>query len=569
MNVVHAGLVPEQTRPQPVGTTDGVEAGLSETGHMQHPPGKVVVHAGSSPLVPHRSTLIDGLLCAAAYPHPVGRIELVETHISWVILTGELVYKIKKPVDLGFLDFRDLERRHFFCQEEIRLNRFWAPGIYLDVVPIVMRACRPEVGAAGRPVEYAVRMRQFDQSMRLDHQLETGRLTVDDMLELAGEIAGRHQKARMVPPNGRLLLATRKLIWDNFDDLTGEVSNNVLTALHRWTRETLGLEEARLRDRCEKGFYRECHGDLHLGNIVRLPAGIKAFDCIEFSAELRNIDVVADYAFLVMDLCARGRTDLAYVFLNRYLEISGDYDGVSLLPLYVVYRSLVRAKVAAIRRRERDPGESSEDDRRTIEHYCELARTFTARRPSTLILMTGLSGSGKTWISTRLLAALPAVRLRSDLERKRLFGLGETADSHSGIASGIYSRDAGDMVYQRMLDGAAAMLQAGFDVILDAAFLEGEHRERARQVAAGCGARFAIVMVVASEPVLRRRLRQRTAAGVDASEADRDVLEHQLGKAEALTSVELGSTVTVNTDTEVDVASVVAGIREIAAVPPA
>lgn len=551
------------------GSTDCFGPYLRKTDAVQPSTESAIRHAGSVPFEPHRPELIDGLLRAAAYPHPVDRIELVETHISWVILTGELVYKIKKPVELGFLDFRELERRRFFCEEEIRLNRFWAPGIYLDVVPIVMQGCRPTVGGAGKPVEYTVRMRQFDQSTRLDHQLETGKLAADDMLELAGEIAGRHQVARIVPPNGRLLLATRKLIWDNFDDLTGEVSNNALTALHRWTREALGLEEARLRDRCEKGFYRECHGDLHLGNIVRLPAGIKAFDCIEFSAELRNIDVVADYAFLVMDLCARGRTDLAYVFLNRYLEISGDYDGVSLLPLYVVYRSLVRAKVAAIRRRERDPGEPSEEDRQTIEHYCELAQTFTSRRPSTLILMTGLSGSGKTWVSTRLLAGLPAVRLRSDLERKRLFGLGETADSHSGIAGGIYSRDVGDTVYHRMLDGAAAMLHAGFDVILDAAFLDAGQRERARQVAVRCGARFAVVMTVAPEPVLRQRLRQRAAAGADASEADRDVLEYQLGNSEPLTSVELRSTVTVNTDAEVDVASVVTGIRDIAVGPSA
>jgi predicted kinase len=285
----------------------------------------------------------------------------------------------------------------------------------------------------------------------------------------------------------------------------------------------------------------------------------------KFTCNGWNIDVVADYAFLVMDLMARGRTDLAYVFLNRYLEIAGDYDGVTLLPLYLVYRSLVRAKVAGIRRRERGPGERSAEDRHTIEHYCELAQAFAVRRPSTLILMTGLSGSGKTWLSSRLVEVLPALRLRSDLERKRLFGLVETADSHSAIASGIYSRDADETVNQRMFDCAAAVLDAGFDVILDTAFLDSAHRERARQVAAARGARFAVVTVVAPEPVLRTRLRQRAAAGADASEADLDVLEYQLGNAEPLTSDELRSTVTVNTDAEVDVASVVTGIREIAA----
>jgi hypothetical protein len=510
--------------------------------------------------------LIDGLCRAGAYPHPVDRIELVETHISWVILTGEFAYKIKKPVELGFLDFRELERRHFFCEEEIRLNRFWAPGIYLDVVTIVMQAGRPAVGGAGDPVEYAVRMRQFDQSMRLDRQLESDKLTGDDMLELAAEIAGRHLEAEPVGPLGNLLAVTTRFMWDNFDDLKGEIPSDPLGALHRWTKQALHDQEAVLKQRCAEGFYRECHGDLHLANIARLPDGIVAFDCIEFNAELRNIDVVADYAFLFMDLVARGRPALAYGFLNRYLEITGDYGGVRLLPLYFVYRSLVRAKVAAIRRRERGSGERSVEDRHTIDHYCELAQTYSAGRQPVLLLMTGLSGSGKTWVSTRLVAAMPALRLRSDLERKRLFGLAETAGSHSGVGGGIYNRDAGEAVYGRMFDGAGSMLAAGFDVILDAAFLDAANRERGRDLAACCGAGFAIVETVASEPVLRERLRLRAATGKDASEADLPVLEYQISNLEPLNASERRAAIAVNTDSEVGIESVVAAIRKVATV---
>jgi hypothetical protein len=384
------------------------------------------------------------------------------------------------------------------------------------------------------------------------------------MLELAEEIAVRHREAKTLPPSNGLLLATKRSMWDNFDDLIGEVATVALSGLHRWTKATLDAREATLRERCGKRFYRECHGDLHLGNIVRLPEGVRAFDCIEFSAELRNIDVVADYAFLVMDLVARGRTDLAFAFLNRYLEISGDYDGATLLPLYLVYRSLVRAKVAAIRRRERGPGAEAAEDSHTIDHYCELACGFTRRRGPMLVLMTGLSGSGKTWISTRLLAELPALRLRSDLERKRLFSLAETADSRSGIASGIYDRDAGTAVYNRLFACSVPMLTAGFNVILDAAFLDSANRERARRLAADCGAGFATVQAVAAGSVLRERLRRRAAAGADASEADLEVLKYQCETAEPLTPEELPSTVTVHTDAEVDVAAVVPAIREAA-----
>ena len=521
----------------------------------------LIRHAGRARDTPLQSDLLTGLLRPEAYPHAVDRVELVETHISWVLLAGEFAYKVKKPVELAFLDFRELERRRFFCREELRLNRFWAAELYLGVVPIGIRDGNPRVGSDGSAVEYAVRMRRFDQVLRLDHQLEAGRLTGNDMLELAAEIAARHQAANRAGPPERLLLATKRLMWDNFEDLIGELSHDRIVALHRWTMESLGRHEAKLKERCGKGFYRECHGDLHLGNIVRLASGIKAFDCIEFSVELRQIDVVADYGFLVMDLLARGRTDLAYAFLNRYLEISGDYAGVTLLPLYIVYRCLVRAKVVAIRRRERRSGESSDEDTATLVHYCKLAQDWTECRRPVLVVMHGLSGSGKTWLSTRLVTAMPAIRIRSDLERKRLCGLEEVADSHSGIASGIYDTSAGRAVYEQLFDAARSMLEAGLDVILDAAFLGGEARARAKHFAAGCGADFVIVQATAPQRTLEKRLRQRAAAGKDASEADRAVLHHQLATSEPLTAEEARLAVTVNTSSETDPSSVVLEVR--------
>jgi aminoglycoside phosphotransferase family enzyme len=178
--------------------------------------------------------MIEALLSAAAYSHPVSRIELLETHISWVVLTGEYAYKIKKPVDLGFLDFQTLERRRHYCEEELRLNRSWAPRLYLDVVPIVYSEGHYRVGGAGVPVEYAVRMRQFDQAMRLDHLIEGGSLTAEDVLELADEVARRHAAARRVAPERHFQETTEQLIWDNFDKLQDEVPDLLLQRLRDW-----------------------------------------------------------------------------------------------------------------------------------------------------------------------------------------------------------------------------------------------------------------------------------------------------------------------------------------------
>lgn len=555
-------------------STDGADRRFGETIAGQLTAVRMIIaqHShGDSFRAPSRPDLIHELLHAGAYPHPVaGTVRLVETHISWVLLTGEFAYKIKKPVDLGFLDFRDLERRRFYCREELRLNRLWAPELYLDVVPVTVQNGHARIDGNGPAVDYAVRMRQFDQGLLLDRQLETGRLTAEDMLELAAEIASRHAAAERVGPPDRLLRATRKLMWENFDDLIGEAAHEACAALHRWTRKSLSTLDGSMKRRCEQGYYRQCHGDLHLGNLVRLAGLPRAFDCIEFSRELREIDVVADYAFLVMDLVARGRADLAYAFLNRYLEISGDYAGVALLPLYVVYRSLVRAKVASIRRRGRPAEEDRSEDTRTINHYCELAQAWAEPRQPLLVVMTGLSGSGKTWLSSRLVTTLPAVRVRSDLERKRLFHLAETADSHSGIARGIYQPGADTAVYERMFALAASMLAAGCSVILDAAFLDAGSREQGRRLAAECGAGFVIVLTAAALPVLGERVQRRAAGGGDASEANLAVLQHQLDTVQPLGGLELASTVSVQTDGAVDIDAIVGEIGRLGrpAVPP-
>jgi len=498
------------------------------------------VHRLAPTITPADSGLIELLLQPEAYPHAVNKVELIETHISWVLLAGDYVYKIKKPLDLGFLDFHTLERRRFFCDEEIRLNKPWAPDIYIDVVPVTVSGGEARISGTGAPVEYAVRMRSFDQAMRLDKQLESGDLTVADMRELAAALARRHSAAAVVALSKRKHTVRRaiELIEENFKPLEGSVEEALLEEIRSWTTQQLRQLDVYIWQRFDDGFFRECHGDLHLGNLVRLHGGITTFDCIEFNEDMRNTDVMADIAFLVMDLAARRKVGLAAHCLNRYLELTGDYGGMRVFNLYFTYRCLVRAKVAVIRSLERNGAGDQQDDLKEAHLYCDLARRQIRQRSPVLVVMTGLSGSGKTWVSGELMAALPAIRVRSDIERKRSFDLAETASSESDLAAGIYSSDVSENVYAHLNAMAEMLLAAGHNVILDASFLRAAQRAAALNTAKRTGSCCLLLETVANEDVLRTRILARQKQHSDASEADINVLEFQLKDREPLTDKE-------------------------------
>jgi aminoglycoside phosphotransferase family enzyme/predicted kinase len=512
---------------------------------------------------PQSARLPESLLEADAYPHLVSQVELVETHISWVLLTDEFAYKIKKPVVLDFLDFGDVDKRRYYCEEEIRLNKRWAPDIYLDVVPVTEAASGAAFTGSGEVIDYAVRMRRFDQSLRLDRQLEAGLLSVADMKELGAAIAMRHKKADRVGEAGRerVLRLTRQFMLDNFEALDGAIPDTLIAPLRDWTLGQLDRHGALLAQRFDAGFVRDCHGDLHLGNLVRLPDGITTFDCIEFSDDLRHIDVVADIAFLVMDLVERGGHDLAAHFLNRYLEATGDYGGVALLDLFFVYRCLVRAKVAVIRSRERDEAMDAKRDLDEASDYCGLAARQSAGRKPGLIIMHGLSGSGKTRVSSELMAALPAIRIRSDIERKRLHGIAEDARSESGISEGLYTAAASERLYDDLRNLARIVLDSGHSVILDAAFLHAAPRRSAVQLANEVDCPVVIVDVTAPESVLRSRLSARALARDDASEADVDVLDYQLRTQDSFSESEEALVIGWENVGDIDATTLVAELR--------
>jgi len=498
------------------------------------------------------SALIARLHDPDAYPHEVARIECVQTHISWVLLTGSYAYKIKKPVDMGFLDFSTLRLRHEACLAELRLNSRLAAQLYIDIVPIVGPVESAKVGGSGEPVEYAVRMHQFEQADQLDRLLEAGKISTADITRVAQRIARSHDEATSAgiesdygaPGAIRQPMEATLRTLDAL--LTDAEQRQALERLSDWSRDCFRRLEATFARRRQEGFVRECHGDLHMGNLVRHGDDIVPFDCIEFSAELRWIDVVSDMGFLMMDLLYRARPEFAFQLINSYLELRGDYAGVAVLRYYLVYRALVRTMVALLRRQQFErQGLPALAIREDADSHLRLAFQLTDPPSPLLFLMHGFSGSGKTFVSSKLLQHWPAIRVRSDVERKRLLGVGASQTTRSGLGADAYSQDVSEATYQRLLDAAASALQEGFSAIVDATSLLRSQRQRFRDLAAIHGVRFVIIDCVAPVPELRRRLRERFARGSDASEADEAVLEEQLKHAEPLNSAEQTSVVTV------------------------
>jgi hypothetical protein len=480
--------------------------------------------------------LVEALRQPGSYPHAVAEVRLVETHISWVFLTGPYAYKVKKPVDFGFLDFSTLAKRRTLCEAELALNRRFAPSLYLDVVPIAATPTGVSVGGAGDVVEWAVRMRQFPDDAQMDARLAASAVRLDDLVGFAEYLADTHARLPIAgsdSPYGSTE-AVYAPVRENFEQIAGTPfatrRSGALDALATWSAQAHGRLASHFDARREAGFVRECHGDLHLSNLVLLDGRAIAFDCIEFNPGLRWIDVVSDAAFLVMDLETRECGDLAYGFLDRYLERTGDYAGARALGFYLVYRSLVRAKVAALQAR----GGSGDTVRLAarFDLHVDYALRRSARAPR-LVITCGVSGSGKSWLAERLVPRLPAVRIRSDVERKRLHGLGAAARTGSGIASGLYGRAASESTYERLRAAADALLEAGTDALIDATFLDAAQRAAFAALAHRHGAAFRILYCTAPESVLRARVEARARTATDPSEADERVLAAQLAGASA------------------------------------
>ena len=483
--------------------------------------------------------LIRNLMLPGRFPGVTGPAELVQTHISWVLLAGDHAYKIKKPVRLPFLDFSTLALRKTCCEDELRLNRRFAPDLYLDVVGLYHSPEDPRWDGQGDPIEYAVRMRRFDESGRLDHLCAHGRLTPDHLSDLARTLADFHARAPATAPDSRFgrppeVLAAARENFQELEQLLPAAEHARLARLLDWTGAEFARQENRMHTRRAAGRVRECHGDLHLANMVCIDGRIRMFDCIEFSEALRWIDVASEYAFTYVDLLDHRQGGLAGWFLNEVLACGGDYEAAAVLRFYAVYRALVRAKVAAIRGTQAG-GEADTDA------YLTLAEQLVQARPARLIITHGLAGCGKTVASTRLLRSDPhaaTLRLRSDVERKRLFGLDARQHSGSPPGGGIYAPDAHARTYAHLYDQAAMLLRAGWSVVVDAAFLRRAERDRFRALAAELELPCAILAPEAGPEVLRERILARERRGLDASEATLAVLAQQMQWIEPLSADE-------------------------------
>jgi uncharacterized protein len=487
------------------------------------------------------SAITADLLRPDAYPHAAGNIEMLETHISRVFLAGEYAYKVKKEVNLGFVDFTTLERRRHYCEEELRLNTRLAPQLYVDVVEIRGSPGALRIGGSGPVLEYALRMRRFPQEALASRMLTDRRLTRELVDALARRVSRFHAGLSAAPlelpygtPAAVLHDACRN--FEQIAEILPEAHcHYALAATRDWTEREFMLCYGEFQRRREAGMTRECHGDLHLRNIVALDGELVPFDCIEFNPGLRWIDVMNEVAFLFMDLLDRGADALAWRFLNAYLEADGAYSGLAVLRFYVVYRAMVRAKVHLMRAcQENVPDAESSRLRNAYRSYVALAQRCTALGRPTILLMHGFSGSGKSTIASSLAEELGGVEIRSDVERKRLHALPRLGRSHSAIATGLYGQDATRATYARLAEAVRIVVTSGYTAIVDAAFLLRWQRALLREVAASTGVPIAVVDVATPSWLLRSRITARAARANDPSEASHAVLEHQLATAEPI-----------------------------------
>ncbi len=505
---------------------------------------------------------------AAQFPHPIAGVDVVETHISWVVLAGDYAYKIKKPLDLGFLDFSTLAKRRAACDEEVRLNRRLAPDLYLDVVGIGGEADFPRIGGPPPHVEYAVRMRRFDRAQELDRLLAAGALAAERIDELAAAVARFHAgvpRATPADPYGTAAVGLANAV-ANFAHVSrlehaADVGARV-DALHRWTLAEHARVAPAMDARLADGFVRECHGDLHLANIVLFAGRVTVFDCIEFNPALRWIDTMAEIAFTAMDLVHRGRRDLAQRFVNGYLEATGDYAGLAVLRFYVVYRAMVRAKIAAIRTAQEADAAARARGHADLLAHLALAEGFARPSRRALLVTCGASGSGKSVAAGALADTGDWIRVRSDVERKRLAGLAAGDRSGSGLAAGLYTGDMTGQTYARLAALARTVLGAGYPVIVDATFLARAQRARFRALAAELGVPFAILVPRTPVATMRARVAAREAAGGDASEATVAVLERQLAAAEPLADDEADAAVAFDADSAIDATALAAAVAQ-------
>ncbi|HEY5625302.1 MAG TPA: AAA family ATPase [Dehalococcoidia bacterium] len=489
---------------------------------------------------------IQALLSAGSYPHPTGRIQLVQTHISYVFLTRDFVYKIKKPVDFGFLNYSTLSRRRYYCQRELQLNRRLCSDTYIGVVPV--RKTRDgyrvdaagERGAKGRIVEYAVLMRRLPEERMMHRLLERNGVTRPMLRAVAEKLVPFHEAGAAT--SARIAAygdwAIRYNVRENVRQWTPYMGRTISEEQDRILRNYFEAFYARRADvmqrRVEELRIRECHSDLRSDAVCFVDPkagadGICIFDCVEFNRRITHVDVARDVSFLMMDLEYRGRPDLAAAFTDHYIEKADDADLPDVLPYYACYNACVRGKVEgflldAPTVPEAQKRAAAKRARRYFDLACRYAESLP---PAMLVITCGLAGTGKSNIARKLGRRLDAAVLASDVVRKEMVGMAPQERVLDEYRAGLYSADMTAQTYEALLDAAREELTAGRSVILDASFTRREHRRAASRLSRETGAQYACIEVSADESAIRERLAGRLKRGRDASDARWDIYVRQ------------------------------------------
>ena len=513
---------------------------------------------GKKTLVENLPQLIANLQKPDSYDHPTTQFSVIETHISYVILTGTYVYKIKKPLNLEFLNFSTLAKRLFYCQEEIRLNKKMAPDIYLEVVKITGDYHNPKINGNGKTIEYAVKMCEFPQDAIFAQLLDKQQLTLDMIRQTAQRIAQFHESAPLAladNPYGTYL-QVHKPVEQNFNQIRPFLSTSQdikdLALVSQWADQEHQRWLSLFRERKQNNFIRECHGDIHLGNIALVNGEPVIFDCIEFNDSLRWTDTMADLAFLAMDLEDKGQLVFANQIVSDYLQATQDYSGLRILPYYKSYRAVVRAKIALYQRIQQ---KNSAAQRISWQHYqdcMQLAIRYCKSKKNVLIIMYGLPGCGKTTVAEYLVQHASFIHISSDITRKQLSGLAITSKNKLAIYKGIYRPEITEQVYQHMHHTAQLILQAGYSVVVDATFIKRQHRNAYRHLAETHGVPFKILHIDAEEAIIFSRLQKRQQQTQQISEAGEDIYHVLKADLEVLAEDESNYTIKIDMSTSAE-----------------
>jgi aminoglycoside phosphotransferase family enzyme/predicted kinase len=495
--------------------------------------------------------VIQALLNPQIYPERTSKVDLIQTQMSFVLLTGKFVYKVKKSINLGYVDYTTLEKRHYFCKQEVELNRRLSPEAYLGVVPITSSKSGFALGGKGHPVEYAVKMLHLPQDCMLNVLLERNRATTEMLDRVAAKMVDFHFRAATNPEISNYgKMESVKINTDENFFQTDKYFGSTITAtefsqIREFTNRSLEQQKGLFNQRAAGGRIRDCHGDLHSQHIC-FNESLSIFDCIEFNDRFRYCDVASEIAFLAMDLDHFGRAELARSFIATYIKLSGDPQINDLLKFFKCYRAYVRGKVGSFK--FDDPYISETERNHTAEvarSYFDLAWAYAHRKP--LLFMTvGMVGSGKTTVSNALAKRLGMTILSSDVIRKRLANIPLTEHHYDEVDSGIYSSEFSRKTYAKLFSEAKEILAQGDHVILDAMFIRAEDRAQAIKLAEDMGADIRVIECQLDEASTKERLDQRMR-GNSVADGRWSIYEPLKKKFEPVTEVSTDKQFTVDT----------------------